>query len=201
MEAEAEAGDGAQAGALRPAGGAPGEPASGSFAAPPLAARETAVAMTTLNDPLAAGRSDGAPAPTARQPAHAAVVALRPSRSAVALKPARLRDQGHLRFVAGEPCLVCGRSPADPHHLRYLQLRALGRKVSDEFAVPLCRGHHHELHRTGDERQWWRERNLDPESVALALWRRSHGDPSSESPQEPTAAAPSAEPISIDRAP
>jgi hypothetical protein len=28
------------------------------------------------------------------------------------------------------------------HHLRYLQPRALDRKASDEFAVPLCRVHH-----------------------------------------------------------
>jgi hypothetical protein len=29
-----------------------------------------------------------------------------------------------------------------PHHLGFTQPRALGREVSDEFAVPLCRGHH-----------------------------------------------------------
>ena len=35
----------------------------------------------------------------------------------------------------------------DPHHLRFM--RALGRKVSDEFAVPLCRRHHRAAHRSG----------------------------------------------------
>jgi hypothetical protein len=199
VEAEDEAGDGGQADALRLAEGSSGVPAPRSFTtpAPPLAAQETPLAMTTLSDPVAAGRSDGAP-----EPALAAIVAARPARSGIAPRPARLRDQGHLRFVAGEPCLVCGRSPADPHHLRYLQPRALGRKVSDEFTVPLCRGHHRELHRMGDERQWWRERAVDPQPIALELWRRSRGDPSSQPPPEPT--APSArptEPISIDRAP
>ena len=40
---------------------------------------------------------------------------------------------------------------SDPHHLRFAQPRALGLKVSDEFTVPLCRGHHRELHRAGNE--------------------------------------------------
>jgi hypothetical protein len=37
-----------------------------------------------------------------------------------------------------------------PHHLRFAQPRALGRKASDEFTVPLCRVHHREVHRAGD---------------------------------------------------
>ena len=113
------------------------------------------------------------------------------------VKPIRLRDQEHLRFVAAQPCLVCGRAPADPHHLRYLQPRALGRKVSDQFTVPLCRGHHRELHRTGDERRWWRERNIDPEPIALALWRQSHAKRGFEEPPGP--AAPLGDPSLTDR--
>ena len=49
--------------------------------------------------------------------------------------PRRYRNREHLRFVAKQPCLICGRKPSDPHHLRYLQPRALGQKSSDEFAV------------------------------------------------------------------
>ncbi len=71
-------------------------------------------------------------------------------------EPRRVRDKDHLRFVASQPCLICGRKPADPHHLRVAQARALGRKASDEFTVPLCRGHHRELHRHGDEAAWWK---------------------------------------------
>jgi hypothetical protein len=70
-------------------------------------------------------------------------------------EPRRIRDRDHMKFVAGHPCLICGRRPADPHHLRFAQSRALGRKVSDEFTVPLCRGHHREIHRYGDEAAWW----------------------------------------------
>ena len=70
-------------------------------------------------------------------------------------KEKRIRDKAHLAFVASEPCLVCGRRPAQAHHIRFAQPRALGLKVSDEFTVPLCNGHHDSLHRTGDERAWW----------------------------------------------
>jgi hypothetical protein len=89
-------------------------------------------------------------------------------------EPRRVRDRDHVRHVAKQPCPVCGRSPSDTHHLRFAQSRALGRKVSDEFVVPLCRGHHREVHRHGDERAWWRAGGIDPTAAARALWRETH---------------------------
>ena len=89
-------------------------------------------------------------------------------------EPRRIRDRDHVRFVAQQTCLVCGRKPCDPHHLRFAQNRALGRKVSDEFTVPLCRGHHRELHRHGDETAWWQKLGLDPTGAARALWLETH---------------------------
>ena len=89
-------------------------------------------------------------------------------------EPRRVRDREHVKFVAGHPCLICGRHPADPHHLRFAQSRALGRKVSDEFTVPLCRGHHREVHRCGDEAAWWAKVGVEPLGVANALWRETH---------------------------
>jgi ERF superfamily len=89
-------------------------------------------------------------------------------------QPRRVRDKDHVRFVANQPCLVCGRMPTDPHHLRFAQHRALGRKVSDEFTVPLCRTHHRELHRQVDEPTWWMKFGIDPNSSARALWLKSH---------------------------
>src|SRR5208282_3066999 len=89
-------------------------------------------------------------------------------------EPRRMRDRDHVRYVAKQPCLVCGRQPTDPHHLRFAQSRALGRKVSDEFTVPLCRGHHREVHRCGDEAAWWQKAGLDPTIAARALWLEMH---------------------------
>jgi hypothetical protein len=68
-------------------------------------------------------------------------------------------------------CLACGRGPSDAHRLKFAQARALGRKVSDEFTVPLCRAHHRELHHRGDERTWWQQLNLDPLPIAQHLWQ------------------------------
>jgi hypothetical protein len=89
-------------------------------------------------------------------------------------EPRRIRDRDHVRFVAKQPCLICGRRPSDAHHLRFAQSRALGRKVSDEFTVPLCRGHHREVHQCGDEAMWWRAASVDPTAAAGALWRETH---------------------------
>jgi hypothetical protein len=86
----------------------------------------------------------------------------------------RIRDREHVRSVAKQPCLVCGRRPADAHHLRFAQSRALGRKVSDEFTIPLCRGHHREVHHCGDESAWWEKVGIDPSANARALWLKSH---------------------------
>jgi hypothetical protein len=87
--------------------------------------------------------------------------------------PRRYRNREHLRYVAQQACLVCGRKPSDPHHLRHVQPRALGRKASDEFAVPLCRSHHRAVHRAGDERAWWEAARIDPLKVARKLWKHT----------------------------
>jgi hypothetical protein len=89
-------------------------------------------------------------------------------------EPRRIRDPDHIRHVIKQPCLICGRLPSDPHHLRFAQSRALGRKVSDEFTVPLCRGHHREVHRSGNEAAWWTNVGVDPTIVARALWVETH---------------------------
>ncbi len=70
----------------------------------------------------------------------------------------RIRDKEHLRYVASRPCIVCGRSPSQAHHLRFAQPSALARKVSDEWTVPFCSGHHGALHSVGDENSGGRRR-------------------------------------------
>jgi hypothetical protein len=86
----------------------------------------------------------------------------------------RIRDRNHVRLIAKQACLICGRQPSDAHHLRFAQHRALGRKVSDEFTVPLCRGHHRELHRCGDEVGWWAKVGVDPTAAARSFWLKTH---------------------------
>jgi hypothetical protein len=86
----------------------------------------------------------------------------------------RIRDRNHVRYVAQQPCLICGRQPCDAHHVRFAQPRAMAKKVSDEFTVPLCRGHHREVHRYGDEMAWWETLRIDPMRVASTLWVATH---------------------------
>jgi hypothetical protein len=106
----------------------------------------------------------------------------------VIASPRRYRNREHLRYVAQQACLVCGRKQSDPHHLRYLQPRALGRKVSDEFAVPLCRSHHRAVHRASDEQAWWKAAGIDPVKAACQLWRQTRlNDP--RDPHQPGLAA------------
>jgi hypothetical protein len=78
-----------------------------------------------------------------------------------------------MAFVAAQPCLICQRRPCDAHHLKFAQPRSLGRKVSDEFTVPLCRNHHEELHRHGNEAAWWANVQIAPIAVAKELWTAS----------------------------
>ncbi len=86
-------------------------------------------------------------------------------------KTPRARDPEHLAFIRTQPCVICGRSPSHAHHIRYAQPRAMARKVSDEYTVPLCFLHHHDVHKTGKEQDWWKSRGIDPMAVALELWR------------------------------
>ena len=98
-----------------------------------------------------------------------------PRKSAVRAlgKTVRVRDKEHRKFVSRQACLVCGRTPSDPHHLTFMQPRALGHRVSDEFIVPVCRIHHRELHRYGDEAAWWGKVHIDPLPIALRLWQHT----------------------------
>jgi hypothetical protein len=120
-------------------------------------------------------------------------------------EPRRLRDKDHLKYVASRSCLICGRQPSEPHHVRFAQARALGRKVSDEFTVPLCRLHHRELHRSRNEPLWWKTARIDPLRIARELWEATR--PKGAPPQPAAAdrlAAPSvlpASPASTDEPP
>ena len=85
--------------------------------------------------------------------------------------PRRVRDKEHLKYVAQQACMVCGRRPGQAHHLKFAQLRAMSAKPSDEWVVPLCATHHRSLHQVGDEKGWWNQLNLDPLIEAQRLWQ------------------------------
>jgi len=89
-------------------------------------------------------------------------------------EPRRVRDKSHRKFVTRQPCLICGRTPCDAHHLRFTQHSALGRKASDEFTVALCRMHHREVHNCGDEVTWWQRFGIDAVAEARRLWLETH---------------------------
>jgi hypothetical protein len=126
----------------------------------------TAAAEPSIEPKRRAGRTD----PNKKRQRTSAI-----DKSALALPaPRRIRDLDHVKSVAKQACLVCGRRPADAHHLRFAQSPALGRKVSDEFTIPLCRGHHREVHRCGDEMAWWQKTGIDPTAAARVLWLKSH---------------------------
>jgi hypothetical protein len=126
-------------------------------------------------DTLAQPTEEPAPLSTPALPAATRVRAAVIDKSRLALpEPRRLRDREHVRALTKLPCLICGRCPSDPHHLRFVQPRSLGRRVSDEFTVPLCRGHHREVHRCGDEAAWWHNFGIDPTVAARALWLETH---------------------------
>jgi len=138
--------------------------------------------VATINDGLSPSQSNAVPVqsvmPGGRADASASQKILTesgktPLKEAVSplAKTVRLRDKEHRKFVSRQPCLVCGRTPSDPHHLRFVQPYALGRRVSDEFTVPLCRVHHRDLHRQGDEAAWWAKLSIDPVPLALKLWQ------------------------------
>jgi hypothetical protein len=125
--------------------------------------------------------ADMAPAASPAEPLRLNGVS-RIDKSALSLaEPHRVRDKEHLRYVAAQPCLLCSTTPSDAHHLRFAQPRAMGRKVGDQFTVPLCRAHHRQLHHSGNESAFWHEMGIDALEAAAELWTDS---------QSPTQAEP-----------
>jgi hypothetical protein len=113
----------------------------------------------------------------------------------------RYRSKAHLRFVAQHACLICGRKPSDPHHLRFMQPRGLGLKVSDEFTVPLCRVHHRAVHRIANEQSWWVAAGIDPATTAHRLWRQTRGTETPEPERNPALHRPAAQVLQADEPP
>ena len=87
--------------------------------------------------------------------------------------PKRIRNKDHLKFVASQPCLICGRENVEAHHILFAEPRAMGKKVGDQWTVPLCAIHHRSLHMAGNEESWWLTNKQDPMAAAEELWQKS----------------------------
>lgn len=92
-------------------------------------------------------------------------------------KPERPRRRKHREAVAKHPCCVCGADNGTiiPHHLMFVQPKAMRLKAGDQWVVPLCHGCHLELHAIGDEGLFWAFQGVDPVPIAERLWRERDG--------------------------
>ena len=88
----------------------------------------------------------------------------------------RYRSEKHLRKIASEPCLVCGRKDVQAHHLTLSQPQAMSLKVGDQFTIPLCVFHHSELHRITEKKFWETHKEIDPYARAKRYWNAHEGE-------------------------
>jgi hypothetical protein len=88
----------------------------------------------------------------------------------------RQKEDGHLKFIRGLPCLTCGDDTStEAAHVRMPDfcvakpLTGLAIKPDDKYTVPLCGKCHRSQHQTS-ERVWWLSHSIDPVKIALALY-------------------------------
>jgi hypothetical protein len=66
----------------------------------------------------------------------------------------------------------------------------MGEKPDDKWCTPLCREHHDEQHRHGNELAWWARYEIDPFAVALKLYGNRHTEPRRKLPKSARRAIP-----------
>ena len=50
--------------------------------------------------------------------------------------------------------------------------RGFSQKTGDQWAVPICSTHHHQLHTCGKgEKQFWKDLDIDAEEIACTLYQ------------------------------
>ena len=87
-------------------------------------------------------------------------------------KVQRLKDKKYLRWVSTQPCILCCDHPCQAHHLTFAMPRGFGLKSGDQWAIPLCRVHHHQLHTGGKgERQFWKDLDINAEEIACIFYQ------------------------------
>lgn len=93
------------------------------------------------------------------------------------VKPKRLQDKAHLKYVGSLPCCIpgCFATPVQVHHLlRSDPKRGTGRKAGDDHTIPLCFRHHADLHKDGNERVFLNRYRVGGPELARELWEASH---------------------------
>ena len=139
---------------------------SGSLCSPSLAGEETI------------GRDAGSGDAGNDQPA-------RVDKSTLAVPaPRRYRNKAHLRYVAQQPCLICGRKPSDPSCSRrpWVARRATSSRCRSAASII----------RVGNEAAWWKDAGIDPAKAARKLWNDTRMDQGRIGPG-PTAQRPAAD--------
>jgi hypothetical protein len=101
----------------------------------------------------------------------------RPSSSCARRSFGRLspRPRSPCAWRLGLPTLPCLWALAIRRPPRQICTRTCIRPQGErQISVPLCRLHHRELHRRGNERPWQRQ-GIEPLAIASLLWQKSHG--------------------------
>ena len=81
----------------------------------------------------------------------------------------------YLKWVASNPCIICQQNGCNAHHIQYAQHRGIGQKVGDQFTLPLCVKHHHQLHNCGmSERHFWEKIDIDPIPICGIFYKHYH---------------------------
>lgn len=87
------------------------------------------------------------------------------------LKPQRFRSRAYRMHVASLRCCVCG-GPSQPHHLLRTPEKGMGMKSGDNWCIPLCPAHHHELHQDGNETRFLEACGIDGPALARTIFER-----------------------------
>ena len=87
-------------------------------------------------------------------------------------KVQRLKDRKYLKWISEQSCLLCLTNPCQAHHLTFAMPRGFSQKTGDQWAVPICYTHHHQLHTCGKgEKQFWKDLDIDAEEIACTLYQ------------------------------
>ena len=70
------------------------------------------------------------------------------------------RSKAYRNAVKEQPCIVCLSPSVEAHHIREMLPRTMGKRVGDEWCVPLCSRHHRDLHKWGHA-DWWEWVHVD----------------------------------------